>query len=196
MKPAEILNAKTSTAFFKRWTYRKQKALVKTYLTSTFFSELKSRKKYQNSKCTCPTVLILFYCSIIITESLSTSLKSELQFLPELQPVSKMGKLHTQALNFKDWPFGVIVTRHFRSKLSHLNERVYCKLIGRTSKMLFIKESGSFLRPISPELRKLMVFGWKKHKCKKTLKIFSLTNQFLQSPESIKNCSSEYNNLW
>ena len=30
----------------------------------------------------------------------------------------------TLALNLKDWHFGVIVTRHFRSKSSHLNERV------------------------------------------------------------------------
>ena len=35
----------------------------------------------------------------------------------------------TLALNFKDWPFGIIVTRHFRPKSGHLNDRVYCKPI-------------------------------------------------------------------
>ena len=82
-----------------------------------------------------------FLCSTIITELLSTSLKSELQFLP----VSEMGRFHTQVLNFKNWPLGVIVTSHFRTKLGYLNKRVYCKLIDKTSKMLFIKEFSSFL---------------------------------------------------
>ena len=94
-------------------------------------------------------------CSIIITELLSTSLKSELKFLP----FSEMGKFPTLALNFKDWPFGVMVTRHFRRKLDHLNERVYCCLIDRTSKMLLIKEYGSILWPTSSELQKLLVLG-------------------------------------
>ena len=120
--------------------FRIERILSKTFLKKTIGAE---------------KVNALFFCSIIITELLSTSLKSELQFLS----ASEMRKLQALALNFKDRPFGVIVTRHFRPKLGHLNERVYCKLIDRTSKMLFIKESGSFLRPTSPPLRKLLVFG-------------------------------------
>ena len=58
-----------------------------------------------------------------------------------------MAKFHTLTLNFKDWRFSVIVMRHFRPKLGHLNERVHCKLIDRTSKLLFTEGSGSFLRP-------------------------------------------------
>ena len=50
--------------------------------------------------------------------------------------------------------------------------------------MLFIKGSSSVLSPTSPELRKLLVFRLRKHKYKKTLKIFSLNNKFSQSPES------------
>ena len=70
-----------------------------------------------------------------------------------------MVKFHTLALNFKDCPFGVIVTGRFRPKLGHLNERAYCKLIDRASKMLSINGSGSFLRPTSFELQKLLGFG-------------------------------------
>ena len=87
---------------------------------------------------------IFLFCSIITTQLLSTSIKSEWQFWP----VSELGIFHTLALKFKDWPFDVIVTRHFRPKLVHLNESVYCKPIDRTLKMLFIEESHSFLRPI------------------------------------------------
>ena len=152
------------------WIYRKRKALAKTYLTSKFFSELKgclaklfSKRLSGHAQSTCQKYMTkahaqfrsFFLCCIIITKLLSTSLKSELEFLL----VSEMGKFHKLALNFKDWPFGVIVTRHFRPKCIHLNERVYCKLIHRTSKMLFIKELGSFLRPNSSKLRKLLVFG-------------------------------------
>ena len=44
-----------------------------------------------------------------------------------------------------------------RAKPGHLNERVYCKPIDRTLKMLFIEGSGSFLRPTIPELWKLLI---------------------------------------
>ena len=47
-------------------------------------------------------------------------------------PVSEMGKFHTLALNVKDWLSVVIVTRHFRLKSGHLNERVYGKSTDRT----------------------------------------------------------------
>ena len=67
-------------------------------------------------------------------------------------PVSEIGIFYTLALNFKDWAFGVIVTRSFRPKSVHLNERVYCKPIDRTLKMLFSEDSHRFLRPIISEL--------------------------------------------
>ena len=122
--------------------FRIERMLSKTFLKKTIRAQKVHAQRHS-----------FFLCSIIITELLSTSLKSELQFLP----ASEIGKFHTLALNFKDWSFGVIVTRHVRPKLGHLNERIYFKLIDRTSK--FIKESGSFLRLISPKLRKLLVFG-------------------------------------
>ena len=51
------------------------------------------------------------------------------------------------ALNFKYYPFGVIVTRHFRAKSGNLNELgIYYKPIDRTL-------------PTTLELWKLMVLG-------------------------------------
>ena len=70
---------------------------------------------------------VFLFCSIIITQLLSISSKSELQFA---------SFIHTLALNFKDWTFGVIVTRHFRPKSGLLNE-----IIDRTLTMLFIERS-------------------------------------------------------
>ena len=111
---------------------------------------------------------VFLFCSIIITQLLSISSKSELQFA---------SFIHTLALNFKDWTFGVIVTRHFRPKSGLLNEIVYCKPIDRTLKMLFIERSGSFLRPTISELLKLLVSIYKKNKYNGTLKIFSSENK-------------------
>ena len=113
-------------------------------------------EKYMPNCQSYPAVNLFLFCSILITQLLSISLKSELQFLT----VSEYWKLYTLALNFKDWPFDAIVTRHFRPKSGHLNERVYCKPIDGTLKMLFIKRLGSFL----PELWKLLVFGLTKRK--------------------------------
>ena len=62
------------------------------------------------------------------------------------------------ALNFNDWPFGIIVIRHFRPKSGHINDKVYCKPINKTVKMLFNEKSGNFLRPSIPELWELLVF--------------------------------------
>ena len=78
-----------------------------------------------------------------------------------IPPCFRNGKIsyNTLALNFKDWSFGVVVTRHFRPKSGHLNDRVYCKSIDRTLKMLLIEVSGNFLRPTIPKIRKLLVFG-------------------------------------
>ena len=41
-------------------------------------------------------------------------------------------------LNFKDWTFGFIVTRHFRPKSVCLNKRGYCRPIARILKMIYI----------------------------------------------------------
>ena len=95
---------------------------------------------------------IFLFC-YIITQLPSTSLKTELQFL------------------------SVSVTRHFRPKLVHLNESLFCKSVDRTLKILFIEGSDCFLRPIISELWKLLVFGSKKHKYKKTSKIFYSKNK-------------------
>ena len=72
---------------------------------------------------------IFLSCSIIITQLLWISSKSGLQFTCFIQTLN---------LHFKDWTFGVIVTRHFRQKSSNLNKRVYCKPIDRTFKMIYI----------------------------------------------------------
>ena len=101
---------------------------------------------------------IFLFCSIIIPQLLPSSFKSELPFLPG----SEMGNFHTLVLNFKNWPFSVIVKRHFRSKPGHLNQRVCCKPIETTLKMLFIEGPDSFLQTPIPKLRKLLVFGLKK----------------------------------
>ena len=45
-------------------------------------------------------------------------------------------------------------TRHFRSKLVHWNESVYCTPIDKTLKMRFNERSRSFQWPIIPELWK------------------------------------------
>ena len=45
-----------------------------------------------------------------------------------------------------------IYNRHFRPKLVHWNESVYCTPIHRALKMRFNEGSGSFLRPTIPEL--------------------------------------------
>ena len=89
--------------------------------------------------------------------------KSELQFLS----VSEIRKFHTLTVNFKDWPFSAIVTRHFRPKSGHLIERVNFKPIDKTVinlENLFIEGSGSFLRPTG--------FWIKKHKYKRTENVF------------------------
>ena len=132
---------------------------------------------------------VVFFPSFLFhsNNSLSPSLKSELQFLS----VSEMGQVHTLALNLKNWPYGTTVTKYFRSKLGHLNESVWCKLTDRTLKMLFIERS-SFLWPTIPELRKLLFFRLKKYLYKKNLKTFSSKQQkFTQSPENIKKYSSK-----
>ena len=81
---------------------------------------------------------IFLFSTIIITEL-------------HLLPVSDVGKCQTLALNFDGWPFSTTVTRYFRPKLGHSNERVYCKPIDRRLKTLPNERSGSFLRPTTPE---------------------------------------------
>ena len=85
------------------------------------------------------------------TQLLSQSSKSELQV------ALRLFHTYTLALNFNDWPFGVIATRHFRPKSARLNDTAYCKSIDRKLNMLFIEGSGSFLRPTISELLKLLV---------------------------------------
>ena len=101
-------------------------------------------------------ILSFFFCSIIITQLLSISSKGELQFALCL---FHSFSFNPYALNFKNWKISVIVTRHFKPKLGSLNERVYCKPIDRTLKMLFIEGSGNFLRPTFSELLKLLISG-------------------------------------
>ena len=50
----------------------------------------------------------------------------------------------TLALNFKGWPFDVIVTRHFRPKSGHLNDRVYCKSMIEHYKCYALRGRGAF----------------------------------------------------
>ena len=56
------------------------------------------------------------------------------------------------AFNFKNWPFGIIVTRHSRPESDHSIDRIYYIIIARKLKMLFNERSGSFLRPTIHEL--------------------------------------------
>ena len=144
----------------------KNKKIRRAYHTScnwkliiSYFIQAKDKVLYQLNpnwlERYIPNYTLFLFCSTITTQLPSTSLKSELQFWP----ISELGIFHTLALNFKDWLFDVIVTRHFRPKSVHLNESVYCKPIDRTLKMLFIEESHSFLRPIIPGLWKLLVLG-------------------------------------
>ena len=72
------------------------------------------------------------FSSIITTQLLSTRLRSELHLLPVLE----MGQFHALALTFGGRSFGKTVTRHFRPRSSHSNERVYCKPINRRLKTL------------------------------------------------------------
>ena len=94
-----------------------------------------------------------FVCFIITIQLPSTSLKRELQFLS----VSEMGIFYTLALNLKDWPFGIIASRHFRLISGYLNE-LYCKTIDKTLKTLLSEGSSSILRSMIPELWTLLAF--------------------------------------
>ena len=87
-----------------------------------------------------------------------------------------MGIFHTQAFNFKDWPFNVIVTSHFRIKCGHLNEKVYCKPVDRTLKCYLLRGQTA-LSDQSLLVIEVTGFWIKKHKYKKTLKIFSSKNK-------------------
>ena len=124
---------------------KKLRNLLKPWLTETLIG----------SKSTCPTVLHL---SFLFHNNNSVTINKLIKWIT-IPPVSKMGIFHTLALNFMDWPFRVIVTRHFRPKSGHLNEIVYCKRIDRTLKNVIHWRSGSFLRQIIPALWKLLVFG-------------------------------------
>ena len=85
-----------------------------------------------------PNCILSFFW---MTQLLSISSKSELQLACFI---------HTLALNFKDWTFGVTVTRHFRPKSGRLNERVYCIPIERTLKMLLLRGRAAFYDQLFP----------------------------------------------
>ena len=111
---------------------------------------------------------IFLFCSIIITQLLWISSKSELQFVCFI---------YTLALNFKDWTFSIIVTRYFRPKSGRLNKKVYSKPIVRTLKMIYIHGWVGQLSTTN-YFWVMEVTGFstkKKHKYNKTLKIFSKT---------------------
>ena len=85
----------------------------------------------------------------------------------------------------------MVIIPNFRPKPGHLNDRVYCKPIDRTLKMLFSERSDSFLRPTI--VVEVSGFWIKKNKYKMILKIFFLKKQrFPQSLESIQKHSSKY----
>ena len=84
----------------------------------------------------------------------------------------------------KDWPFGIIVTRHFSLKSSYLNDKEYCKSIDRTLKMLFNETSDSFLRLTIPELCKLLVVD-KINKYEMVSKMFSSKNNSFYSLQKV-----------
>ena len=121
--------------------------------------------------------------------SLSACLKTKLH----LVPVSETGKCHTLALKFGGWPFTMTVTRYFRPKTDHSNERVYHKPIYRKLKALANEGLGSFLRLFTSELWKLCRFLDKKKRWFKIFKHFLSKNKFTQSTKSTKNCSFKYN---
>ena len=121
---------------------------------------------------------IFLFCSIIITELPSISSKSDLQFACFI---------HTLALNFKDWTFGVIVTRHFRPKSRRLNKRVYCKPIDRKLKTIYVHWVVGQLSTTNFFWVMEVTGFWiiKKHKYNKTLKIFSSRNKTFHNLQKV-----------
>ena len=112
----------------------------------------------------------LSYLTICLINCLSTSVFFFLFHNNISVTINKFKKRITIPACFKKWEnfieyTNLNVTRRFRPKSGHLSDRVYCKLIDRTLKTLFIEASGSFLRPTIPELWrlrelwKLLVFG-------------------------------------
>ena len=84
-----------------------------------------------------------FLLSFRVTHLLSEGLRIELPWLPILE----MGKFHALTLTVDKWPFGIIVTRHFRSKPGHSTARVYSKQIDRTLKVRLKEWLPRLLRP-------------------------------------------------
>ena len=94
------------------------------------------------SKSACPTVLDLsfqFHNNISVTISRSKKWITITVYF-------RTGQI-TIPLTFGDWPFGITVTRNFRPKPCHSNEKIYCKLINRLLKLSLNKDLSSFLRP-------------------------------------------------
>ena len=59
-------------------------------------------------------------------------------FIYELSGSGFESSCSQSTLNFKDWTFGFIATRHFRPKSGRLNKRVYCRSIARALKVIYI----------------------------------------------------------
>ena len=129
------------------------------------------------------TANLFLFCSKLVTQLLSTSFK-KVNYNSRLFQKQKKFSYSTLAQNFKDWPFGVILTWHFRSKSGNLSDSVYCKPIDRTSKMFFTEGSGNILRPAILDLWKLLVFGYK-NKYKKILKIISSKNNSFHNLQKV-----------
>ena len=68
---------------------------------------------------------------------------------------SSFNKYICFSLITKTWPFKSNF-RHFRPKLVHWNESVYCTPIARALKIWFNEASDSFLRPTIPELGRFL----------------------------------------
>ena len=125
---------------------------------------------------------IFLFCSIIITQLLWISSKSERQFVCFI---------YTLALNFKDWTFSIAVTRYFRPKSGRLNKRVYSKPIVRTLKMIYIHVGVGQLSMTNYLWVKEVTVSRQKRNINITrLWKYSQKQKFPQSPKSIKNYTS------
>ena len=74
----------------------------------------------------------------------------------QLFSISEIGILHKQILTIGDRPFSITVTRHFRPKSDHSNERIYCKPIDRETKNTIQGAVAGFLSSPIPELWKIL----------------------------------------
>ena len=95
----------------------------------------------------------------------------------QLFSISEIGILHKQILTIGGRPFSITVTRHFRPKSDHSNERIYCKPIDRETKNTIQGAVAGFLSSPIPEVWKILknkfcCFLDKKKKKKKEKRIY------------------------